>query len=230
MFRTRTQIQEALTRTGRHLALADADAYSLLVCGGSALSLAGLLDRPTRDVDVLGLVKGTEVTGVEELLPKEIMRAAEKVAADLNLPHGWLNDAALEVQRMGLPRGILKRAKPHHFGPCLTIYLIGRQDQVALKLYAALDSVKGQRHFGDLVAIEPTQREMDSAVRWLLDRRTSREFRGAVGKICKALGFANLADLGVLSVRELRRGRRGRPSRRKQSAAQPDRHLSGDIA
>ncbi len=174
MFTTGLQIQEALVRTGRHLALADANQYSLLVCGGSALNLIGLVERPTRDVDVLALVKGTEgASVVAESLPEEVTRAAESVAADLNLPSDWLNADAMEVHRLGLPPGILGRAQKREFGPCLTVYLICRQDQVALKLYAAIDRKKGQRHFKDLAAINPVQQELEIAISWLLNRQTS---------------------------------------------------------
>jgi len=71
-------------------------------------------------------------------------------------------------KRLGLPPRILERAHRRDFGPCLTVVLIDRQDQVALKLYAAIDREKGQRHLKDLEAIEPTKGEMEAAVRWLL--------------------------------------------------------------
>ena len=193
MFTAGSQIQDALSRLGQRLALVDAGEYALLICGGSALNLAGLVDRPTRDVDVLGLVRGTEKALVAaELLPEEVSRAAQFVAADLNLPADWLNDSALAVHRLGLPTGILNRAHRWEFGPCLTLYVIGRQDQVALKLYAALHRQNGQRHFRDLDAIEATQAEMEFAVHWLLDRKTSPEFRKAICKISEALGFRKL--------------------------------------
>lgn len=193
MFTDRQQIQEALSRTGRRLALADQGEFALLVCGGSALNLAGIIQRPTRDVDVLGLVKGAKPARVAPgQLPAEVTRAAELVAMDMELPSDWLNDAALNVQRLGLPAGILKRADRLDFGPCLTVFLVGRQDQVALKLYAALDRDKGQRHLKDLEAIEPTKAEMQAAVHWLLHRQTSSQFRDAVRSIAEALGFANL--------------------------------------
>lgn len=198
MFNTKAQIHEALSRTGRRLALADAGEYAFLVCGGSALCLTGLRERPTRDVDVLGMVKDTTTMSVSaEMLPEEIMQAAELVARDLNLPENWLNDAALEVHRLGLPTGILSRATKQEFGPCLTIYLIGRQDQVALKLYAAIDHQKGNRHFEDLAAIEPTRKEMEFAVHWLLDRKTSPEFRAAIRNVAITLGFPKLKILPV---------------------------------
>lgn len=59
MFTNQQEIHEALSRTGRRLALADAGEFTLLICGGSALNLADLIQRPTRDVDVLGLVKNS---------------------------------------------------------------------------------------------------------------------------------------------------------------------------
>jgi len=203
--------------------LADADEHSLLVCGGSALNLSGLLDRPTRDVDVLGLVKGPKATlVVEELLPEEVRRAAETVASDLNLPSDWLNDAALEVHRMGLPVGILKRAERQMFGPCLTVYLISRQDQVALKLYAAIDREKGQRHLKDLVAIVPTLREMESAVDWLLNRPTSLQFREAVRRLAEGLGFPKLTAFGAAAVtNRAQRGAKNLKRKRRRKGAIP---------
>ena len=110
MFTDKQQIKEALSRTGRRLALLDAGEFALLVCGGSALSLAGLLQRPTRDVDVLGLVKGAEPARVlAEPLPPAVMEAAEWVAQELELPNDWLNDAARTVQRLVCPRADLNR-------------------------------------------------------------------------------------------------------------------------
>ena len=206
MFTNRQQIQEALSRTGRRLALADVGEFALLVCGGSALNLSGIMQRPTRDVDVLGLVKGTApATIAAEQLPAEVARAAEWVALDLGLPRGWLNDAALDVQRLGLPPGILKRAHRLDFGPCLTVFLIGRQDQVALKLYAAIDREKGQRHLKDLESINPTKAEMEAAARWLLDRKTSPQFRAAVSSMAGALGFSQLQAFSKRSTSRSRK-------------------------
>jgi len=196
---------EALSRVGRRLALADAREYALLICGGSALSLAGLVDRPTRDVDVLGTVKSSEAESLAtEDLPEEVLQAAQSVAMDLNLQVDWLNDSASVLHRLRLPEGILKRAHRHEFGPCLTVYVIGRQDQVALKLYAALDRERGQRHLRDLDAIGPTPVEMDFAGHWLLDRKTSLDFRRAIRKIVETLGFHNLPVFNAEKPKPLR--------------------------
>jgi hypothetical protein len=221
VFTTRSQIQGALSGVGRRLALADAGEYALLICGGSALNLAGLVDRPTRDVDVLGLVKGAKETSVvAEPLPEEVSRAAHLVATDLNLPSDWLNDSALAVHRLGLPTGILQRSQRLEFGPCLTVYVIGRQDQAALKLYAALDHQKGRRHLEDLAAIDPTAAEMRFAIQWLLDRKTSQGFRKAICKICEAFGFRQSTAFVHREIGRLakpRKSRHGVRTRKKRS-------------
>ncbi len=99
---------------------------------------------------------------------------------------------------MKLPTGMLNRSEKREFGHCLTVHVISRQDQVALKLYAAIDRKKGQRHVKDLVAIKPTRREMEFAVHWLLDRKTSSDFVRAVRKISEALGFSELRAFTLL--------------------------------
>jgi len=206
LFTGKQQIREALLRTGRRLALADAGEFALLVCGGSALNFAGIIQRPTRDVDVLGLVTNSEpATVAAEHLPEEVALAAEFVAMELGLPSDWLNDAARDVQRLGLPPDILKRTHRLDFGPCLTVFFIGRQDQVALKLYAAIDRTKGQRHLKDLEAMAPTQADMEFAVHWLLDRETSPQFREALRSIAEALSFNKL---GAFKKRLAPRSRR----------------------
>jgi hypothetical protein len=222
VFTTRSQIHEALSRVGRRLALADAGEYALLICGGSALSLAGLVDRPTRDVDVLGLVEGSlDARVLAELLPEAVSRAAQLVAADLSLPEDWLNDSALAIHSLGLPPGILQRARPHQFGPCLTVHVIDRQDQVALKIYAALDGQKGQRHLQDLAALNPTRAEMEFAVRWLLERKTSAAFRHAIRDVCEAVGFRKV---GAVSGPKLKPpGRIVKPRRAARASKQPRR-------
>ena len=62
---------------------------SLVVCGGTALAALGLLNRTTKDVDVLA---GTEETdsGLNILpmdeFPSWLLAAAQVVARDFNLP------------------------------------------------------------------------------------------------------------------------------------------------
>lgn len=76
----RDRIVEALTALGRRLADKDLTG-ELYIVGGAALALAYAERRSTRDIDAV-------------FEPKmAIYEAAAEVAAELELPEGWLNDA-----------------------------------------------------------------------------------------------------------------------------------------
>src|SRR5439155_17371160 len=127
----------------------------------SALNCAGLLERPTRDVDVLGALSGDRIAKLtEDGLPDEWLRPIAEVAVGLGAEIDWLNDRSLILQRKpGLPAGFETRLlmPPLQFGPCLRIVLPSRLDLVALKFYASLDNrlEEALRHFHDLDELEP---------------------------------------------------------------------------
>jgi hypothetical protein len=190
MFQSADDIRAALARLGRKLALRDSDEYTLLVCGASALNLLSLFTRATRDVDALVVKESKTKESKPSLapeLPDELLAVAAEVAAELHLDVDWLNAAAAPLIEFGLPTGIVERATKFEFGPCLTILAISRQDQIALKMYAALDPKKGKRHRDDLVHLQPTNAELKFANNWLLDRPSSAAFKDAVHRITAAL-------------------------------------------
>jgi len=76
----RTEIVTALTALGALLSGAGITA-DLYVVGGAAIALAYDDRRSTRDIAAVFLPKN------------EVYRAADRVAEDLDLPPGWLNDA-----------------------------------------------------------------------------------------------------------------------------------------
>jgi hypothetical protein len=221
VFTDREQIDEALRRTGRRLALSQTERLTLLVCGGSALNLSGVLQRPTRDVDVLGMVatSGSRPIVTDQSLPPELQRIAAVVAEELNLPEDWLNDSALDVQRLGLPSNILRRTVRRDYGPSLTVLSLGRRDLVALKLYASLDGQKGQRHLNDLLLLKPTRAEIAFAVGWLLDRPTSKAFRDAVSTLAAGFGFQRSAP----AKRTRKASAKSPPAKRRPSRRRPKR-------
>ena len=53
----------------------------LIVCGGTALLVLEIIDRETRDIDV-----------VSPELDTEFKKIALEVATQLALPHDWIND------------------------------------------------------------------------------------------------------------------------------------------
>jgi len=189
-FSTGNDALEALAALGRKLETRGTESISLLICGGSALNISGLLSRATEDVDVLA---GTNANKPWREMPNWLFECAEEVAKDLHLEARWLNDAAASVAAMGLPAGILSRATKRSCGKLLEIATASRMDLIALKCFAALDPKVGAKHLGDLVDLNPKPEEMSFACDWLLDRPTSAEFRAAVRQLCDVLGRSDLA-------------------------------------
>lgn len=189
-FSTGEDALEALAALGRKLEKRGTGPVSLLICGGSALNISGLLARATADVDVLG---GTGEHGELREMPDWIFACAEEVAGELGLEAGWLNDAAASVSAVGLPAGILSRATRRSCGRLMEIAIASRMDLIALKCFAALDPKVGRKHLGDLVDLNPTHEEMSFAGDWLLNRQTSPEFRDMVRRLCEVLGHSDLA-------------------------------------
>jgi hypothetical protein len=181
---------EALAALGAKLETHGERPVSLLICGGAALNISGLLTRATADIDVLG--KAGSAGELREM-PDWLFAVADEVAAELSLESGWLNDAALSVTQMGLPQGILSRSEKRSFGSCLEIAIASRSDLIALKCFAALNEKAGKKHLGDLVDLNPTEEEVSFATDWLLDRPTSPEFRKVLRQLCEVLGHGDLA-------------------------------------
>lgn len=164
--------------------------FELVIIGGAALIWLGLLDRATKDVDVVGLVSGSEVISSKPF-PDELARAATQVAAALNLPDDWLNSGPTELLDFGLPEGFLDRAHRVEIGQALIVYFGDRFDQIHFKLYAMVDH-GGGRHAEDLRALDPAPEELIAAARWTTTHDPSEGFRGQL--------VLALAEFGVRDV------------------------------
>lgn len=164
--------------------------YHLFAIGAGALSLLGLLDRPTKDIDIVGLVVGEEIIGVDRL-PAPLQRAIEDVALVHGLPADWLNVGPRSLLDFGLPAGALARAVPRTWGG-LVLHLAHRSDQIAFKLYAAVDQGPRSRHFEDLVRLRPTPDELLTGARWARTQDTSDAFEREL--------LGALRDLGVVDA------------------------------
>jgi len=167
--------------------------FELAVIGGAALIWLGLVDRATKDVDVVGLVSGTEVISSRPF-PAGLARAAKQVAADLGLPEDWLNPGPSELLDFGLPEGFLGRAHRVEIGPSLVVFFGDRFDQIHFKLYAMVDHAGG-RHAEDLRALDPTPEELVTAARWTTTHDPSEGFRGQLVLALEELGVRD-ADIG----------------------------------
>jgi hypothetical protein len=138
--------------------------FELVVVGGSGLLALGLIERSTRDVDILALRSGDELDSARPL-PPNLELARDRVARDFSLPTDWLNPGPTDLLDFGLPEGFLDRLCRRDFGDALTVYLASRYDQIHFKLYALVDQGPG-KHEDDLRALLPTQAELVAAARW----------------------------------------------------------------
>jgi hypothetical protein len=132
---------------GEQLQARDAP-FELAVIGGSALQALGLVERVTRDVDVVALVSEGQLISANPM-PPDISEAADRVAADFGLAADWLNAGPGELIKGGLPEGFLSRVQTRQYGRRLTVHFASRLDQIHFKLYAMVDQGVG-RHETDL--------------------------------------------------------------------------------
>lgn len=185
MFTGAGSIRGCLGKLGDLLEKREAPPVTVLICGGSALNLSGLLARTTADIDALGVAAGDAVL---DPLPDWLRECAGEVAREMGLEGEWFNDAAVALQAIGLPDGILQRSSRESFGRCLEIAVASRLDLIALKCFAAIDPKSGSKHLGDLVDLSPDADELAFAAKWLLDRPASPQFRKALAELCSVLG------------------------------------------
>jgi hypothetical protein len=185
--------RELLQALGEQLAARKAS-YELVVIGGSALQARGLVDRPTRDVDVVARIDAGRLVTAEPL-PAPLVEARDRVARDFSLPERWLNADPSDLLRLGLPDGFMERAVTHAYGPALVVHFASRADQVHFKFYATVDQGPG-RHEADLRVLEPTSDELVSAARWTRQHDPSPAHLELLRAALAAFGVED-ADLGA---------------------------------
>jgi hypothetical protein len=160
--------------------------FELVVIGGSALEALGLVQRGTKDVDVLALRGPTDLEPADPL-PDTLTEARAQVARDFNLPPDWLNAGPADLLRLGLPEGFWGRVVSRDYGPSLTIHFAGRLDQIHFKLYVMVDQ-SGGRHEADLRALHPTPTELLEAAAWTQTQDPSEGFRTVLVLALRTLG------------------------------------------
>lgn len=131
--------------------------FEAVVVGGSALALLGVIDRPTRDVDIL-----------HPALSEEVGLAARQFAAHVRSDGGeladdWLNNGPMQLAEI-LPEGWRLRVRIVFDGASLRLTALGRADLLKTKLFALCD--RGT-DVGDCVALAPTAAELEDAMTWL---------------------------------------------------------------
>lgn len=134
--------------------------FEAVIVGGSALALLGVIDRQTRDLDVLF-----------PPLTKAVQEAAREFAAHvrrdgIQLADDWLNNGPMDLGST-LPAGWLERVQSLYSGIALKLSTLGREDLLKSKLFALCD--RGT-DLGDCLARAPTRGEIDGAETWLVQQ------------------------------------------------------------
>jgi len=185
---TDADLEEALTTLGEHLQDRGA-AYDVVVIGGGALLLLGLIERPTKDLDAVARVEEGRWLRAEPF-PSGLARAVSDVADALALEADWLNPGPAGLVDLGLPVGFEERAAVRTYGG-FTLRLAAVEDLIAFKLYAAADHWPDRsRHLADLCRLTPAPEALVAAARWCRTHDPSVGFRDM-------LLLPVLAELGV---------------------------------
>ncbi|MEX1185085.1 MAG: DUF6036 family nucleotidyltransferase [Gemmatimonadaceae bacterium] len=173
--RTRSDFEEAFRRLGQYLEAVGAAELRLVIVGGAALNLLGLVSRTTTDADVIAVEEGGALVAPNDL-PPALLEGVAIVAASLRLPEDWLNTGPSLQMRYGLPPGFRERLTWLDFKP-LRVGLASRKDLVTLKLFATADHWPARGvHYSDLVALSPVSDEILSAAEWAKTQDAGPEF------------------------------------------------------
>ena len=70
--------------------------YEVAAVGGGSLLLLGLIERPTRDLDLVALIKDHALISANPL-PSPLVQAVEEVGKALDLGKDWLNIVAFTL-------------------------------------------------------------------------------------------------------------------------------------
>jgi len=186
-------LDQALHALSAFLEADNADPERLVVIGGSALIALGIVSRTTKDMDIMAGVDPWRGLVDPRPLSQALLRAAGKVAQELQLDTHWLNTGPADQIQAGLPVGFLSRLTRRDYGPYLTIFYPDRFDLIHLKLFAVIDQGPG-RHVSDLKALHPTEDELLLSARWVLTQDAGDVFPQIVRNTLTSLGYENLAN------------------------------------
>jgi hypothetical protein len=185
-------LEEALGMLGQLLA-DRGHAFEVVAIGGGGLLLIGIIDRPTKDLDLVALRRGDALVPVGKTLPPALGEAVVDVARVLDLAPNWLNGGPDSLLRFGLPEGFLERLVRRVYGG-LTLFLASRFDQIHFKLYAAADDKPGGKHHVDLTRLQPTHEELRAAARWAQTHDPSEGFAIVLGGVLRSFGATEDAE------------------------------------
>lgn len=157
-----------------------------MVVGGATLNLLGIVQRTTNDVGVIARafrdVEGVLRLSQAEPFPTSLQHAIRTVARDFGLPENWMNAEVGAQWVQGLPPWILDDITWRPYGH-LDVGLVGRRTLIALKLFAAVDSGPRSVHVQDLLALAPTDEELEGARGWVVTQDANENFDSMISRV-----------------------------------------------
>ncbi len=168
-----TTLTEALETLGELLA-DRGHAVEVVTIGGGSLLLLDLIKRPTKDLDIVAVVRaGSYVTA--KPLPDFLLAAVRDVAAVASLAEDWLSPGPTSLLDFGLPEGFEQRVQTQRYGGLL-LHVASRFDQICFELCASVDQGPRSKHAQDLRTLQPTPDELRSAAAWCTTQDPSEGF------------------------------------------------------
>jgi len=185
--------EEMLSALGTVLEEQGTVPVDIVVCGAMALLLQGIIDRPTRDIDGLGLVVDEEGSLAlrKPLMSSEFNAAVERVGSLYHEGKHWFSTAAITLHDdTELPVDLVEKALVRRYGKRLTIRLCSRRHMVYLKMWAAID--RGEPDIGDLIKMQVSVEEARAGAEWCLqqDKGTFAEILAVLEEV----GHGELAE------------------------------------
>ena len=192
-------MEEALQAVGDLLA-DENERFAIVVIGGAALQLLGIVRRTTHDVDVVAFghatAPPTRLIRPPNPLPAPLVRAVRAVARDRDLGEDWLNGGpgGQWDNPSPLPPGFESRVHWQSFGG-LEVGIADRFDLVHFKLEAAADHpTSANRHFRDLLALSPTPPELRTAANWVRENNADNGYYASVERVITLIAQAAHQD------------------------------------
>lgn len=187
-------VEQALAALGEWLKQEGGEPFGIVILGGTALILLGIVERGTSDVDLLALADSVDrddgnspTIRPPEPLPKQLREGIQRISRDFQLPEDWMNVGPAAQWQTGLPEGLPERLEWRQFG-ALHVGLVSRYDLIYFKLYAAADSPGTESvHFQDLLKLNPSERELAEAERWVRSQDPSPAFQSLLDQVLEAV-------------------------------------------
>lgn len=169
--------KETIAAFDAHLARRDLELEAVVV-GDAALCLLGIVDRATRDVDVLR----PELPALVQEAAREFARMRQEQGDELQ--DNWLNNGPVSLAG-DLSEGWETRTIEVFRGSAVILWTLGRTDLLGSKLCALCDRGIDLQY---CLAMAPTRDELAEIEPWLVKQDANEEWPQHVRAVLEDLG------------------------------------------